>query len=197
MKKEILRRNKKVPAVFLDKDGTLTSNHHLVWRENQIRVRPDAVKLIKFLNRNKIPVVVITNQATVARGLVTESGVRGMHRFINEVIKKEGARINAFYFCPHHSEATLKKYRRNCDCRKPGVGLFKKAAKDLNLDLKNSIMIGDMTWDILAGNRLKMKTILLLQGFRGEDGRYHAKPDFKVKTLRSALPIIKKYLCKQ
>jgi D-glycero-D-manno-heptose 1,7-bisphosphate phosphatase len=112
-------------------------------------------------------------------------------------LRKSKAKISAFYFCPHHPDATLKKYRKKCPCRKPGPGLFRQAARDFSLNLKGGLIVGDMTTDVFAGKKLGMTTVLLLQGHRGLDRKYKISPNFKAKNLKETLRIIKKMLCKQ
>lgn len=184
--------NKKL-AIFLDRDGVLIQRHDLTWQKKQLRLSPNIAPVLKSFNKKNIPVIVITNQPVVARGWISEDGVGYLHDIIQKRLKKRGAYIDKFYFCPHHPEATIKEYRIKCECRKPNTGLFKKAAKEFNIDLKRSFSIGDMTQDILAGKRAKMKTILLTNsGHKGNDGKFDAKPDYKEPTLSSALTMIYK-----
>ena len=191
MKRHFFNFKKLQRAIFLDRDGVLIQRHLLTWQKKQMRLAPKIAKLIKKFNEQNIPIIVITNQPVVARGLITENGVNALHKILQDRLKKQGAKIDKFYFCPHHPEATLKKYRKKCSCRKPNIGLIKKAAKEFNVDLKKSFFIGDMTQDILAGKRAKMKTILLTNsGYKGNDEKFKIKPDYKEPTLTSALTMI-------
>lgn len=179
--------NKKT-AIFLDRDGVLIQRPDLTWQEKQIRLTANIAPIIKSFNKKNIPIIVITNQPVVARGWISESGVDQLHNIIQNRLKKRGAHIDRFYFCPHHPDATLKKYRVKCACRKPSAELFKKAAEEFNIDLKKSFSIGDMTQDILAGKNAGTKTILLTDsGHRGADGKFKIKPDYKFPNLSSAL----------
>lgn len=186
-----MKKSSKTPAVFLDRDGVLIKRADLTWKKSQLRFQDGVVSFIKFLNQIKIPVIVITNQPVVARGLITESGVKELHDILQKRLKKEGAHIDKFYFCPHHPEATLPKYRKKCVCRKPKIGMYKQAAKDFSIDFKKSFTIGDMTQDILAGKRAKTKTILFLKGHGGKDGKYKIKADYKANNFKEALKFIK------
>ena len=191
MKRHFFNFKKLQRAIFLDRDGVLIQRHLLTWQKKQMRLAPKIAKLIKKFNEKNTPIIVITNQSVVARGLITENGVNTLHGILQNRLKKQGAKIDEFYFCPHHPEATLKKYRKKCSCRKPKIGLFKKAAKEFNIDLKKSFFIGDMTQDILAGKRAKVKTILLTNsGHKGNDKKFKIKPDYKEPTLFSALTMI-------
>ena len=180
--------NDKTPAIFLDRDGVLIQRHLLTWQKKQMRLAKNIVPAIKRLNKQNIPIIIITNQPVVARGLISENGVKKLHDILQSRLKKRGAFIDRFYFCPHHPEATLKEYRKKCSCRKPNIGLFKKAAKDFNIDFSKSIFVGDMTQDVLAGKKIGTKTILLTScGYKGKDGKFDIKPDYKIGTLSGAL----------
>lgn len=179
------------PAVLLDRDGVLIQRHDLTWQKKQMRMAPGIAPILKSFNKKNIPIIVITNQPVVARGWISEDGINELHNVLQNRLKKQGAFIDKFYFCPHHPEATLEKYRQKCACRKPGISLIKKATKEFNIDIEKSFFIGDMTQDILAGKRAKMKTILLTNsGHKGNDGKFDAKPDYKEPTLSSALTMI-------
>ncbi len=174
-------------AIFLDRDGTLTKSPDLTWQESQLELADGIAEEIAACNADGIPVIVITNQPVVARGWITEDGVRTLHETLNGMLRTRGARIDAFYFCPHHPEATLPEYRTQCSCRKPEAGLFKKAAEDFPIDMRNSFMVGDMTQDILAGKNAGCRTILMEAGYGGKDGKYEVVPDFHTATAREAV----------
>jgi D-glycero-D-manno-heptose 1,7-bisphosphate phosphatase len=182
------------PAIFLDRDGVLIQRKELTWKKEQLKLSPQIVPFLRFFNENSVPVIVITNQPVVARGWISEKGVERLHRVLQDRLKKQGAFIDRFYFCPHHPNANLKKYRIICNCRKPGISLFKKASKEFEIDLKKSIMIGDMTQDILAGKKAGAKTILIKSGYGGEDRKFQIEPDFFAKNTAEALKISKRIL---
>ncbi len=185
----------KKKAVFLDRDGTIIKYDDLITKSSQITLLPGAGRAIKELNQRDFLVIVATNQPVVARGLITPEGVRGLHRFIEKKLARFGASIDAWYFCPHHPEATLKRYRMACDCRKPKPGMFKEAVKKFNIDTRKSYSIGDGIIDAVAGKRAGLKTIQVKTGPGHErlDKIYKnkAKPDFRVKDLSAALRVIK------
>lgn len=185
---------KKKGAIFLDRDGTIVRQVDNVTRHQQITLLPNAAKAIKSLNRIGVPIFIITNQPVVARGWVSEAELKKIHDDLLERLRRRGAHITAVYYCPHHPNANQKKYRMVCACRKPGIGMFTKAVKQFGVDLKKSVMVGDMTMDIVAGNRAHMKTVLLGSGHGGRDGRYEARPDVKARTLLKAVPVIERLL---
>lgn len=185
---------KKTRAVFLDRDGVLTKRADLTWKKSQLRLQDGVAEFIRLLNTKKVPVIVITNQGgVVARGLISPEGVEKLHRVLSVRLKRYGANITHFYFCPHHPKYGTSLYRRVCVCRKPKIGMFKKASKDFNIDLSKSITIGDMIQDILAGNRAGTKTILLDKGHRGRDGKYNVTPGYKAKDFKGVATFFKKH----
>ncbi|MES2315499.1 MAG: HAD family hydrolase [Patescibacteria group bacterium] len=188
-----MKKSIKTPVVFLDRDGVLIKRAELTWKKSQLELQDGVVDFIKFLNKNNILVIVITNQPVVARGLITERGVKELHEILQKRLKQRGAYIDRFYFCPHHPNATLPKYRKKCDCRKPKIGMYKQVARDFSIDFKKSFTIGDMTQDILAGKRAKTKTILFLKGHGGKDGKYKVKPHRQANNFREVFKFFKKY----
>ena len=182
------------PAIFLDRDGVLIQRADHTWKKEQIRLSPQITPYLRYFNNKNIPVIVVTNQPVVARGWITEKGVEKLHQIIQNRLKKQGVYIDKFYFCPHHPNADLKKYRMVCDCRKPATGLFKKAAKEFGINLKKSVMIGDMTQDILAGKKAGTKTILVESGYAGKDKKYPVVPNLVAKNTAQGLKLAKNFL---
>ena len=189
-----MTRRVKKPAIILDRDGVLIDRPFLTWRKKQLRLSKGITREIKFFNGKKIPVIVITNQPVVARGLISEKGVDNLHEVLSKRLRTKNAYIDRFYFCPHHPNANVKRYRIACRCRKPKTGLFKKAAEELGIGLRRSVVIGDMTQDILAGKRIRAKTILIESGYGGRDGRYSIEPDYRVKGVVEALRLAKRLI---
>lgn len=179
-------------AVFLDRDGVINQEVDLLIKIRDLRILSGTAQAIKKLNHAGFLLIVATNQPQIARGWITEEGVERINKALVQKLKKEGAKIDAVYYCPHHPNANLKKYRKNCICRKPNIGLIKKAQKRFRINLRKSFFVGDTTRDILAGKRAKMKTILVKTGYAGKDGKYKVKPDYKAKDLREAVKVILK-----
>ncbi len=178
-------------AVFLDRDGTINREVGNLRRIRDLRILPGVARAIKQLNDLGFLTIVITNQPVVSRGWVTEREVDEIHAVIARRIGKHGAKLDAVYFCPHHPDAQVKKYKLHCACRKPNVGMIKDAMKKFKIDMRKSFMIGDTTRDILTGKRAKLTTILVKTGYKGMDGKYNMKPDFVAKNLTDAVKIIK------
>ncbi len=180
-------------AVFLDRDGVINREVDNLKSVKQLRLLPNAAASIRGINRLGFLAIVVTNQPVIARGWLTKGGLWEIHKELMRRLAAKGAKIDEIYYCPHHPNANLKKYRVQCRCRKPNTGMIKAAAKKIGINLKKSFIIGDSTRDILTGKRAKLKTILLKTGYAGQDGKYNVKPDFIAKDLNEAVKIIKKH----
>ena len=152
-------------TVFLDRDGTINVEKNYLFKTEDFEFIKGSDRAIKLLNDHGYKVVVITNQAGVARGFYSEKEVNKLHKYINQKLEQIGAHIDGFYFCPHHPVAGIGFYKRICNCRKPNTGLFEKAAQDFNVDTGHSYMIGDNIADIQAGNNFGVRTILVSTGY--------------------------------
>jgi D-glycero-D-manno-heptose 1,7-bisphosphate phosphatase len=152
-------------AVFLDRDGVLVEDVHLLQAADQLRLLPGVSAALLALDRAGLRLVVVTNQTVVARGLIGEGAVEAIHGELNRLLLAAGAPpIASFYYCPHHPRATLPAYRMECDCRKPRPGMLVRAARDHGLDLGASFMVGDRPTDIMAGALAGCRTVLVQSG---------------------------------
>jgi D-glycero-D-manno-heptose 1,7-bisphosphate phosphatase len=152
-------------AVFLDRDGTLVEEGGYIDRVERLVFFPYSVDAIRLLNRGGHVVVMVTNQSGVARGIFAESFVAEAHEYITERLAAGGARIDAFYYCPHHAEGIVGPYRRACDCRKPGSGMLTRAAADLGITLERSFVVGDRWNDLEAGQTVGAQGLLVRTGY--------------------------------
>ena len=177
----------------MDRDGTIIQQVELLHKPSQVKLFRDAAAAIKAFNQLGYITVIVTNQPVIARGIIGPKEVDYIHAVLVNRLAKKGAKIDAIYFCPHHPQANVKKYRMVCKCRKPDIGMIMVAAKKFNIDLKKSFLIGDSTRDVLAGNRAKTKMILVTTGHGGKDKwQFKSKPDFVVKNLKEASRIVKR-----
>jgi D-glycero-D-manno-heptose 1,7-bisphosphate phosphatase len=151
-------------AVFLDRDGTMIEDVGYLDSLSRIDVYPWTVDAIRLLNRAGLPVVVVTNQSGIARGLFTEALVAEAHRAISARLAAGGARVDAYYYCPHHPDGRVVEYARSCDCRKPGRGMIDRAAADLALDPARSFVVGDKWLDVQLGRAVGARAILVRTG---------------------------------
>lgn len=175
-------------AVFLDRDGTIVEDVGYLNLPEQIKFIPGSIEAVKMLNEAGYKVVVISNQAGVARGLVTEDMLQTIDKVIHKKILNGGGHLDATYYCPHHPEHGVYPYRQICECRKPHTGLIKRATRDQNLDLSRSFMIGDKGTDVETGKRAGTRTILVLTGKGVEEkNSLKEKPDHVANNLLEAV----------
>lgn len=172
-------------AVFLDRDGTIGEEMGYVNHIDRFEVFPFAAEAIRQLNAAKIPVIVVTNQSGVARNIFPESLVHEVHKKMVAELAAGGAWIDAVYFCPHKSEDT-------CECRKPLPGLLYRAAREHELDLAASWVVGDRYADLEMSYAAGGRGILVMTGYgRGEyelhRGAWPRQPDALASNLRDAV----------
>ena len=141
------------PAVFLDRDGTLNEDVGHLDRLERLRLFPWSLDAVRLLRRAGYAVVVVTNQGGVAHGFVAEAFVEEVRRVIDRRLAALGERLDGHYQCPHEPHAPVAAYRRQCDCRKPLPGLVHRAARDLDLDVPRSVVVGDKWSDVVLGAR--------------------------------------------
>ncbi|MBP5577066.1 MAG: D-glycero-beta-D-manno-heptose 1,7-bisphosphate 7-phosphatase [Treponema sp.] len=159
--------SQKQKAVFLDRDGTINKNVGFITNPKQFELIEGAAEAIKKINKSEYLAIVITNQPVIARGDCTFDELAQIHEKMETELGKEGAFIDGLYLCPHHTDKGFLgerlEYKCDCDCRKPKPGLFLQAAKDFNIDLSQSYMIGDSLKDIEAGEKAGCKESILIK----------------------------------
>lgn len=150
------------PAVFLDRDGTICEEVGYLNHISRLQIYPWAAPAIRRLNEIGTPVIVVTNQSGVARGLFPESLVTEVHQAISRELGELGARIDGYYYCTHI-------LADQCDCRKPLPGLMQRAAREHGLDLARSFVVGDRYGDVAFAHASGARGVLVLSGYgRGE-----------------------------
>lgn len=151
----------KQKAIFLDRDGTINKMVGFVTKPEQFELIKGAAEAIKAINKSGYLAIVVTNQPVIARGDCTFEDLQTIHDKMETELGKVGAFVDAIYVCPHHTdkgfEGERTEYKCNCDCRKPKPGLLLQAAKDFNIDLSESYMIGDSHRDVEAGDNAGVK----------------------------------------
>lgn len=154
------------PAVFLDRDGVINCEVDLLHRVEQMQLIPGAAEAIRRINQMGYLAIVVTNQPVIARNLCSFKELEQIHMQMETLLGHEHAYVNAIYYCPHHPDAGYpeerKEYKIKCNCRKPAPGMLLQAAKDWNIDLENSYMIGDSQRDVEAGNNAGVKQSILI-----------------------------------
>jgi D-glycero-D-manno-heptose 1,7-bisphosphate phosphatase len=147
------------PAAFLDRDGVLNVDHGYAHRPDQLEWVASAPEAVRLLNEAGYIVIVVTNQSGVARGYYDETAVRQFHTQMEDALWDQGAYIDAFYYCSHHPEGTVKELAVHCNCRKPGTGMLEQAAREWPIDLGRSFLIGDKDNDMAAAAAFKIRGI--------------------------------------
>ena len=157
------------PAVFIDRDGTLTEEVGYVNHPSRLRLLPRSAEAVRRINASGSAAVVVTNQAGIARGYFSADVLRVTNEALVAQLKQAGAHLDGIYVCTHHPTEGAPPYRATCDCRKPEAGLLLRAATELDLDLSASTMVGDKASDLVPGRRVGARTVLVLTGYgRGE-----------------------------
>ncbi|MCF8058444.1 MAG: HAD family hydrolase [Bacteriovoracaceae bacterium] len=147
------------PALLLDRDGVINKDGGYIYRYEDVEFVPHIEELIKFANQLRIKVIVLTNQSGIGRGYYQEDDVIKLHKWMDHELEKKGAKIDAWYYSPFHPESELAHFKKASYTRKPMPGMALIAAKEQNLDLRNSLMIGDKVSDVLA--QVDIKTLLI------------------------------------
>jgi D-glycero-D-manno-heptose 1,7-bisphosphate phosphatase len=189
-------------CVFFDRDGVI---NHLIFYQNRgyydspqspedVRLIEGIADIILWTNQHNITVVEASNQPGVAKGKMSQETSNLIEDRIHHLLKEKGAIINKVYICPHHPKGVVPELTKVCDCRKPAPGLLLKAAQELNLDLKHSIILGDKASDIETGKAAGIKTIIYLHKEDTPEKVEEAKKaeaDYKVSSLKKITPILK------
>ena len=149
----------RVPAVFLDRDGTIVDDPGFLKNPAQVRLLDGAARAIARLNQAKIPVIVVTNQSGIGRGLISWDAFHAVSRRVDELLAAEGAALTATFVCPHHPELTGP-----CLCRKPGVKLYREASVQYDIDLARSWWIGDRLSDVMPAQSFSGTAVLVETG---------------------------------
>lgn len=175
----------KKPAVFLDRDGVLTEEKSYITSVENLAIFPYAAECIRQIHKKGYYAIVITNQSGVARGFFSEEVLCQMNQYL---IQSTG--VDAVYYCPHHEDGIIEKYRKKCDCRKPGMGLIEMACREYEIDLEKSYMIGDRASDILMGKAAGIKTVLLESGYGTARLESAVVPDYVLDDLSDVINIL-------
>lgn len=178
-------------AVFIDRDGTLNEDIGYVSTPYELVLYPWAAEAVRLINESGLLTVVITNQSGIARGMYTEETLDAIHSRMIEELAREGARIDAVYYCPHHPEIGDVRYRIACECRKPRTGMLDKAVREHMIDLAQSFVIGDKASDIKLAENAGARGALVLTGYGRETfahpGRWPCAPEIVAENLLEAV----------
>lgn len=179
-------------AVFMDRDGTISEEIGYVNHPSRYRVFPYSAEAVRLLNEAGWLAILVTNQAGVARGYFTEDVITAVHNVLSQELEKQGARLDAIYYCAHHPTVGEEPYRIDCDCRKPKPGLIERAVEDFEIDTAQSWMIGDRYSDIDLARNAHVRSAFVLSGYgRGEweyqRAAWKHEPDMVAEDLLEAI----------
>lgn len=152
------------PALFLDRDGVVNSEIGYLYLPSQVRFIPGIFDLVRAARSLGSKIIIVTNQAGIARELYSEEDFHSLMRWMTGEFTREGAPLDGYYFCPHHPEYAIDRYRMDCPDRKPRPGMILRAARDHRIDLARSVLIGDRCSDLQAGSAAGIRQLLLLAG---------------------------------
>lgn len=152
-----------VPAIFLDRDGTINVDHGYVHEIDQFQFIDGVIDAMRELKSMGFALVLITNQSGMARGKFTEDQFMQLTEWMDWSLADRGVDLDGIYFCPHHPEGSEEEYRQTCDCRKPQPGMFKSAQEHLHIDMASSYMVGDKVEDMQAAAAAGVGTKVLVR----------------------------------
>lgn len=176
-------------GIFFDRDGTIIEERDHLFQTSKVKILEGVIPGLRKLKRLGLPLYLITNQAGIAHGIFNEEQLRKVHLFLNDKLLESKIKFRATFYCPHHPEAEVSKYRFDCLSRKPNPGLLYQAARFDKLNLKHSYIIGDKFSDLEAGRRSGTKTILVLTGYGAIEVKNiipDQKPDFIAPNITAA-----------
>jgi D-glycero-D-manno-heptose 1,7-bisphosphate phosphatase len=152
-------------AVFLDRDGTIIEEVGYLDRPERVELFPWTIDAVRVLNRAGLAVVLVSNQSGVARGFFTEDVVDAVHQRMADLLAEGGARIDAYYYCPHHPDGKVPPFAQKCDCRKPGRGLVDRAEQEFGIEPARSFVVGDRWLDVALGRAVGAQSVLVRTGY--------------------------------
>jgi D,D-heptose 1,7-bisphosphate phosphatase len=179
-------------AIFLDRDDTLIEDPGYINDPDQVELLDNVHETLGVLKAMGYKLVVVSNQSGVARGIVTEEALGLIHKRLEQLLAEKGVVLDGIYYCPYHPDGAIPKYRRDSDLRKPNPGMLLTAGRDLEIDLKESWMVGNSPGDIEAGARAGCKTILVdSKGHEQKIQPGERAPDYRAINLKEVVNIIK------
>lgn len=177
-------------ALFLDRDGVVNEEIGYLSRPEEVRFMPGIFELCRRAQAFGYRLIIVTNQAGIARGYYTEEDFHKLMRWMHAEFAREGVMLDRYYFCPHHPEQGVGAYRKECPDRKPNPGMLLRAAAEFNLDMGQSIFVGDRCSDVAAGRAAGVGTLALVEGL--ETGPCAQPEDFlRVPDLQAVMGLLR------
>lgn len=179
-------------VIFLDRDGTINVEKSYLYKWEDFEFEKNAIEGLKELKNLGYEFIVVTNQSGIGRGYYTEEDLVALNNQMTEKLKEFGIEILECFYCPHHPEKGIGKYKVDCNCRKPNPGMLLEGIKKYDVDIENSFMIGDKKGDLEAGKKASLKSILVLTGY-GKKIEEEVKGNYLIaKDLLEVAAILKK-----
>lgn len=173
-------------AAFIDRDGVINQELAYVHRIEDFHLLPGVIDALRLLRQHGFALVVVTNQAGIGRGLYTEADYEALTAHMEGLFADARAPLAGVYHCPHHPTAAIGPYRIDCDCRKPRPGMLLQAARDLNLDLSQSVLVGDKQSDLEAGRAAGVASCVLVESGHAPSAKARAIADYVCADLLEA-----------
>ena len=167
--------DRKQKAFFIDRDGIINEDTGYPYKPDHILFRPEIFDICRAAQQKGYLLIVITNQAGVAKGKFSEEDVRSLHAWIKDQFKARGIDIAAFYYCPHHKDGVVPEYAKTCNCRKPKPGMIEQAQRDFQIDIPGSLVIGDKVSDRIDYPGLRSLIVKSKYTVRNYDVEYPAQ----------------------
>jgi D-glycero-D-manno-heptose 1,7-bisphosphate phosphatase len=177
-------------AIFLDRDKTLIEDPGYIASPQAVQLLPGVGPPLRQLSAAGFNLIVVTNQSAIARGKVTEAGLEEIHAELQRQLLQHAVKLDAIYYCPYHPDGTVPPFNREHEERKPAPGMLLRAAREMNLSLGDSWMIGDRLRDIEAGQRAGCRTILVPSDEDQEQASVSIQPDHVAASLEAAAAIV-------
>src|SRR3954452_23699187 len=178
-------------AIFLDRDGTVNVWVPLLSQAAELELYPGAAQAVRAINQSDYLAVLTTNQPQVARGLITVAELDDIHKKLETLLTRDGAKLDGIYYCPHHPDRgypeEIPELKISCQCRKPNTLLFEHAAERFNIDLRSSAVVGDSIRDMQSARRLGCRAVLVQTGLGGSDIPAGFRPDYTARDLGEAV----------
>jgi len=181
-------------AIFLDRDGTLIEDPGYINHPDQVKLLESVIEALIELKALKYKLIIVSNQSSVARGVITEKILDEIHDRLKQLLAENGVFLDRIYYCPYHPDGVVRKYRKESDWRKPNPGMLLAAADEMDIDLSRSWAIGNSNRDVEAGSRAGCKTILINHSSHYKQPQLdEPNPDYRAVNMKEAVNIIKKH----
>ncbi|MEM8059114.1 D-glycero-beta-D-manno-heptose 1,7-bisphosphate 7-phosphatase [Morganella morganii] len=180
-----------IPAVFLDRDGTINVDTGYVHKVDDFQFIENAIEAMQAIKQMGYALIIVTNQSGIARGMFTEDQFMHLTEWMDWSLADRGVDLDGIYYCPHHPEGTVEEFRQVCNCRKPAPGMLLDAQKYLKIDMGNSYMVGDKLDDMLAGRAAEVGTTVLVRTGKPVTEDAEAAADIVINSIADLPALLK------